>query len=345
MAGKSNVFESKATYYNPASKKWETGVFTLNKNFFQFVSDSNNSDQLHLYFPLSTISGLEKRQSSLIYAALVISVGSEKHWFASFPSRDCVYNLVELFWRESLLSRPIKTPSSQKAKANSALGKELLNILYESENTLVDAANTLSDQGRQLHEAQNEIKDINEDITVAEKFLKMHFSQAIVKMSATNPNVNETNQESEQRTKKYKVTFSFSGISNDNNSWQKGTLLISDDVKLLDEHYHGVIQITQDELETFQVLSPWELSITYSTNSRIHSCYLMCPQLSRLLKFLSISSFKTKIVFEDDTSSAYETASSSSSYVTSEQAYEIHRGKECKIDENELLGSPFLSPQ
>ncbi|KFM62956.1 hypothetical protein X975_06519, partial [Stegodyphus mimosarum] len=142
----------------------------------------------------------------------------------------------------------------------------------------------------------------------------MHFSQAIVKMSATSPPVNETSQESERRTKKYKVTFSFSGISNDNNNWQKGTLIISDDVKLLDEQDHGVIQITQDELETFQVLSPWELCITYSTNSRIHSCYLMCPQLSRLLKFLSISSFKNKILFEDDTSSVYETASSSSSY-------------------------------
>lgn len=64
----------------------------------------------------------------------------------------------------------------------------------------------------------------------------------------------------------------------------------------------------------FKVLSPWELCIIHSFSGIKKSCYFMCPQLSRLLKFISsIPHYQEKIVYADEDSSVYDTASNYSS--------------------------------
>lgn len=252
MSSEQAVFESKATYYVTSENKWISGIFTLKGNKIQFHGD----EEFSLRLLLNNISGLEKRQSSFIYAAVVITVGAEKHWFASFPNRDTVYNLLELFWRESLLSVPTRrTASPQTREASSSLGKDLLGILHESEVTLIGAANALSSQGRQLEDSQMLMQDINSDLTAAEKFLRsMSLSQAVIgiKESESKSSDEEKVVEDEPRQKMFKVTFSEKG--SELNDYEKGTLVIADNISLSDEFHNKRLQISNKEVEKILVI-------------------------------------------------------------------------------------------
>ncbi|KAF8795379.1 uncharacterized protein LOC129990045 [Argiope bruennichi] len=300
MATQQAVLEENCSYFHSVIKKWISGTFTLREHSYQFQGQENKN-KINMHIPLSTICGIEKRQSSFIYACLVITIGSEKHWFSSFPNRDTVYNLLELFWRGSLLSKSYKT-SSPKPKGDTPLGKELLSILHESESNLVTAANALVDQGRQLQESQVVLEDVNTDLAKAEKVLKtFNFTQSIlaVKQSQSSE-VEEIKTAEAVRQKHYKVTFTFSKTSKEN--WEKGTLIIADEIVLLDEHQNRRIVINRDTLEKFQIITPWEFCLVYSSEWVSKSCFIMCPQLSGLLKYLnSIPNLKTKIVFEEST--------------------------------------------
>ncbi|GIX69058.1 synaptosomal-associated protein 47 [Caerostris extrusa] len=296
------VFEEKASYFNPTTKKWNSGTFTLQENCFRFQGDENNNKQ-NICIPLSTISGLEKRQSNLIFSCIVISVGSEKHWFSSFTNRDTVFNLLELFWRESLFSKSYRISPSKPKDADTQIGKELLGILHESESTLVSAANALVNQGKQLQESQMVMEDINTDLTVAEKFLRtFNLTHSIlgIKDSASKTDEALVQKEPESvQQKHYKVTFTFSKEINE--GWEKGTLVISDEVVLLDEHQNRKIELNVDAIEKFQILTPWEFCLIYSSGWASKSCYIMNPRLSGLLKYLnSIPNLKNKIVYEEN---------------------------------------------
>ncbi|GFV39413.1 synaptosomal-associated protein 47 [Trichonephila clavipes] len=299
MSAELPVFEDTASYYDSSNKKWSPGIFTLRENYFQFQSNDNRRT---LRIPLSTICGLEKRQSSFIYAAIVITIGSEKYWFASFSNRDTVYNLLELFWRESLLSKTYKTSPPRQNVGATPLGKELIGILHESESNLVNAANALVHQGRQLQESQMVIEDINTDLNVAEKFLKsFNFIRYFMNVKVSEPKAEEKTVQEDGQQKHFKVTFTFSKASND--SWEKGTLIISDEIVLLDERHNRIAVINKEGLEKIQITTPWEFCLVYSAGWDSKNCYIMCPQLSRLLKFLNcVSSFKYKIVYDEEDS-------------------------------------------
>ncbi|CAL1280838.1 unnamed protein product [Larinioides sclopetarius] len=312
MATQQPILEENCSYFHSLSKKWISGTFTLQENCYRFQGQENNNEH-NMRILLSDISGIEKKQSSFIYACLVITVGSDKHWFSSFPNRNTVYNLLELFWRGSLLSKPYKT-SSHKTKSDTPLGKELLGILHESESNLLTAANALVDQGRQLQESQVGLEDVNTDLTKAENFLKtFNFTQSILAIKQSDsPKDQEIKIPETVRQKHYKVTFTFSKTSKE--SWEKGTLIIADEIVLLDEHQNRIILINRDSLEKFQIITPWEFSLVYSSGWTSKSCFIMCPQLSGLLKYLnSIPNLKNKIVFEDNISEDIPSSSSLSS--------------------------------
>lgn len=257
MSTEQPVFESTATYYKTSDKRWISGTFTLVKNKIHFYGDENNQE-FNLRLFLNSISGVEKRQSSFIYAALVITVGAEKHWFSSFPNRDTVYNFLELFWRDSLLSAPTRRSLSQPKEANSALGKELLSLLHESEATLIGAANALSSQGRQLEESQMLVQDINSDLTAAEKFLRsMSMTQTVIGMKETEPKTTNDDDDEERaveetRLKSYKVSFSERGTRLDD--YDRGTLAISDTITIVDEAHNMRLQINNKEVEKILVI-------------------------------------------------------------------------------------------
>ncbi|KAG8191078.1 hypothetical protein JTE90_008392 [Oedothorax gibbosus] len=303
MSSQQPVFESTATYYRTSDKKWISGTFTLQGNKIHFYGDESNQD-FNLRLLLNSISGLEKRQSSFIYAALVITVSAEKHWFASFPNRDTVYNLLELFWRESLLSIPTRRTPSQPKEASSSLGKELLSLLHESEATLVGAANALSSQGRQLEESQMLMQDINTDLNVAEKFLRsMSLAHTVIGMKGSDLEAStkdgDEEVEEEARLKSFKVSFSERSSRLDD--YERGTLAIADTITIVDEAHKKRLQISNKEVEKILVTSPWAFSLEYASEWANKTCHVICPQLAGLLKFLKcVSSLKNKVAYENE---------------------------------------------
>lgn len=254
MADSSNVFECPASYYNPATKKWESGCFTLNRIHIQFVNNSlDKNEPFHLCLSLSTVTGIEKRQSNFIYPSLVVCIGSEKHWFGSFASRDAVYNLLELFWREALISKPHIKPSPIKVcKSNSSLGKELLGLLNESENILIETANELSDQNRQLYDVEEAVEDLNDDLAKAEDAIKCN-SLLQIFPNVSDSDKDDTNVVPEVPSHRYKVTFSFSNTEN-KTDWEKGILVVSSDIISLKVEENTLMQVTKDELEVIKVI-------------------------------------------------------------------------------------------
>ncbi|XP_015912085.2 synaptosomal-associated protein 47 isoform X1 [Parasteatoda tepidariorum] len=304
MASQQPVFQSNATYYDSPSKTWKTGTFALTNKAIQFHCD----EYKNINIPLNIISGLEKRQSSFIYAAIVVSVASDKHWFSSFANRDSLYNLIVLFWREALLSKEHKTTSQPKS-ASTNLGKDLLNLLQESETTLVNAANSLSAQGQQIEETQTTVEDINTDLNVAERFIKnMSFTQSLLQLS-TSPKL--LNRQEPQKC--FKVTFNFTDSSNENCYWKVGTLLVGENISLVDENRVNQLSVKYDEIISVEVMSSWKLCLKYSHDDTENACYIMCPKLEKLVKFLgSLSSISGKIFYLEDISFALNTMPSSS---------------------------------
>ncbi|XP_054715616.1 uncharacterized protein LOC129225085 [Uloborus diversus] len=302
MSERESAFESQANYYHPATRKWVQGVFTLSKNNIQFVSDNKDNDQLHLHLPLNTISAIEKKLSSFIYPSIVVTVGSEKHWFSSFCNRDLTYNMLELFWRDKLFMLQFKSPSTPKV-ATTDLGKELLDSLYESECILIETANVLLDQSQQLDNTQEAVENLNDNLNTLEANLKsLDMVKTFVKIGSLKDS--EHAQEFVQQIKRYKIMFSFSKTT-DNKDWRKGILVISDDISLLNEDGLTEIQIALNELESLKVLTPWEMCITGNTAESKKTGFIMCPQLSRFLKHLSGNSkIKEKIICLDNNSNS-----------------------------------------
>lgn len=66
------------------------------------------TEEVLVGLPLSSIIEIRKESSLFIFGAItVLEKGQTKHWFSSLqPSRNVVFNVIEHFWRELLLSQP-----------------------------------------------------------------------------------------------------------------------------------------------------------------------------------------------------------------------------------------------
>lgn len=314
------VFKSKSTYYNPVTKKWQAGDFMLHRNHLEFItenSDEETKNPFHLSLPLSTISSIEKRKSSFVFDAVMLRVGSETHWFSSFPNRNAVYNNLELFWRDNLMVKSFNIKQNSNGRdspQNSSLGKELLGVLYDSEKHLVGAASALQEQGKQLHEAEEILNDMNGDLSKVEKQLNSlnFWTGASLNNGSVVEEATKVEEKKDVRKRKYNVTFSAEKAF-DCYDWEKGVLVITNDITLLDDKDNIRFSFPSTELKLVKVMSPWELCII-KENGRETLCYVMCPMLSRVLRlFAAIPSIKDKVVYNDDESDTIMTNSSSCS--------------------------------
>lgn len=119
-------------------------------------------------FPLSRITELKMESSSFIFSTLtVLEEGNVKHWFGSLkPSRVVVYNVIEHFWRERLLS-----PSSEARGAESQVskGRELINLMAGAQKRLENTGMVLSQQGEQFDNMMQGLGKIDSDLGIANK--------------------------------------------------------------------------------------------------------------------------------------------------------------------------------
>ncbi|NWY67217.1 SNP47 protein, partial [Erithacus rubecula] len=155
------------SYYLDSSKQWIPGKLSLTPLSIQFRADKTG--ELLLDFHLSGISEIKKESSHFIFSSLTILEKGTKHWFSSLqPNRNVVFNILEHFWREQLISR-------QEAGAGAALesskGKELTGMLEGSQKRLEDTAKVLHSQGEQFDNIMRGLHKIEGDMDVADRLL------------------------------------------------------------------------------------------------------------------------------------------------------------------------------
>uniref|UniRef100_A0A3Q4BB51 Synaptosomal-associated protein 47 n=1 Tax=Mola mola TaxID=94237 RepID=A0A3Q4BB51_MOLML len=156
------------SYYINNEKRWENGTLSLTRTVLRFVS--NQSKDSLCSFRLSRIMDIKMESSSFIFSTLtVLEEGNVKHWFGSLkPNRVVVYNVLEHFWRERLLS-----PSSEARGAVSqpSKGRELINLMAGAQRRLEDTGRVLSHQGEQFDNMMQGLEKIDCDLGVADKLL------------------------------------------------------------------------------------------------------------------------------------------------------------------------------
>lgn len=106
--------------------------------------------------------------SSFIFSTLtVLEEGNVKHWFDSLkPNRIVVFNVLEHFWRERLLSTGI---DSHRSGPQSSKGRELINLMAGAQRQLEDTGKVLSQQGEQFDNMMQGLDKIDSDLGVADK--------------------------------------------------------------------------------------------------------------------------------------------------------------------------------
>ncbi|XP_008281104.1 synaptosomal-associated protein 47 [Stegastes partitus] len=156
------------SYYINSEKRWESGTLSLTRTTLRFVS--NQSKESLASFRLSRIMEIKMESSSFIFSTLtVLEEGNVKHWFGSLkPNRVVVYNVLEHFWRERLLS-----PGSEArgAECQPSKGRELINLVAGAQRRLEDTGRVLSHQGEQFDNMMQGLEKIDSDLGVADKLL------------------------------------------------------------------------------------------------------------------------------------------------------------------------------
>ncbi|NWR46486.1 SNP47 protein, partial [Regulus satrapa] len=155
------------SYYLDAGRQWIPGKLSLTPLSIKFTAEKTG--ELLVDFQLAGISEIKKESSHLIFSSLTILERGTKHWFSSLhPNRNVVFNILEHFWREQLLS-------SQEAGAGAALesskGKELTGMLEGSQKRLEDTAKVLHSQGEQFDSIMRGLHKIEGDMDVADRLL------------------------------------------------------------------------------------------------------------------------------------------------------------------------------
>uniref|UniRef100_A0A1A7Y8S7 Synaptosomal-associated protein 47 n=1 Tax=Iconisemion striatum TaxID=60296 RepID=A0A1A7Y8S7_9TELE len=156
------------SYYINNEKRWESGTLSLSRTMVRFVS--NLSKDCLVSFRLSCIMEIKMESSSFIFSTLtVLEEGNVKHWFGSLkPNRVVVYNVLEHFWRERLLS---PTSEAQGAECQISKGRELINLVTGAQRRLEDTGRVLSQQGEQFDNMMQGLEKIDSDLGVADKLL------------------------------------------------------------------------------------------------------------------------------------------------------------------------------
>ncbi|NXA64502.1 SNP47 protein, partial [Mohoua ochrocephala] len=156
------------SYYLAPSKQWISGKLSLTPHSIKFTAD--RTGELLVDFQLSGISEIKKESSHLIFSSLTILEKDTKHWFSSLhPNRNVVFNVLEHFWREQLLSGP--EGGAAGAAPEWGKGKELTGMLEGSQKRLEDTAKVLHSQGEQFDNIMRGLHKIEGDMDVADKLL------------------------------------------------------------------------------------------------------------------------------------------------------------------------------
>ncbi|KAM8838259.1 synaptosomal-associated protein 47 [Synchiropus picturatus] len=168
MSGDAVIHRWPGSYYVNAEKRWEDGTLSLSRSTVRFVS--SRSKESLLSFRLSCVVEMKLESSSFIFSTLtLLEEGNTKHWFGSLkPNRVVVFNVLEHFWRERLLS---PGPGAPGTEGQPSKGRELIGLVAGAQRRLEDTGRVLSHQGEQFDEMMKGLEKMDSDLGLADKLL------------------------------------------------------------------------------------------------------------------------------------------------------------------------------
>uniref|UniRef100_A0A8D2Q283 Synaptosomal-associated protein 47 n=1 Tax=Zosterops lateralis melanops TaxID=1220523 RepID=A0A8D2Q283_ZOSLA len=290
------------SYYLNSSKQWIPGRLSLTPLSIQFTSDSTR--ELLLDSQLQGISEIKKESSHLIFSSLTVLEGGTKHWFSSLrPSRNVVFNVLEHFWREQLLS------GQDGAALGSPRGRELTGILEGSQRRLQDTAQVLHAQGEQFDNIIRGLNKIQGDMDVADRLLTelespswWPFSTKLWK-TPQDSKPKETppaapNPKPEEETLLRIPVIITQGP--DSNSKPGKLTLLPSGLEIWDCNSHLVHRFESREVDEIRVHSPYEISVRQRFIGKPDTSYrLLAARMPQLIPLLQLR-FSRKIQFLED---------------------------------------------
>ncbi|NXR42313.1 SNP47 protein, partial [Zosterops hypoxanthus] len=303
------------SYYLSSSKQWIPGRLSLTPLSIQFTSDT--SRELLLDFQLQGISEIKKESSHLIFSSLTVLEGGTKHWFSSLrPSRNVVFNVLEHFWREQLLSgrdgAALGSPRGRELTGvleGSHKGRELTGVLEGSQRRLQDTAQVLHAQGEQFDNIIRGLNKIQGDMDVADRLLTelespswWPFSTKLWK-TPQDSKPKETppaapNPKPEEETLLRIPVIITQGP--DSNSKPGKLTLLPSGLEIWDCNSHLVHRFESREVDEIRVHSPYEISVRQRFIGKPDTSYrLLAARMPQLIPLLQLR-FSRKIQFLED---------------------------------------------
>lgn len=167
MSSDVRVHSWPCSYYLDLEKQWVPGKLTLTPHSLKFSAD--RTEEVLVGLPLSSITEIRKEASLFIFSAItILEKGQAKHWFSSLrPSRNVVFNIIEHFWRELLLSQPGTAANTSPPMTR---GQELMGLMAASQRRMEDTSKVLHHQGEQLDSVMRGLEKMESDLDVADRW-------------------------------------------------------------------------------------------------------------------------------------------------------------------------------
>ncbi|XP_052050100.1 synaptosomal-associated protein 47 [Apodemus sylvaticus] len=167
MSSNMRIHSWPCSYYLDLEKQWVPGKLTLTPQSLKFTVDQ--TEEVLVGLPLSSITEIKKETSLFIFGAItILEKGQTKHWFSSLqPNRNVVFNIIEHFWRELLLSQAVASPDTSPT----VVGQELIGLMECSQRRMEDTAKVLQDQTDQLDSVLKGLEKMESDLDVADRLL------------------------------------------------------------------------------------------------------------------------------------------------------------------------------
>ncbi|XP_006893974.1 PREDICTED: synaptosomal-associated protein 47 [Elephantulus edwardii] len=295
------------SYYLESEKRWFPGKLSLTSLSLKFITDKAGT--ILVNFPLSSIIEIKKEASHFIFSSITILEKDHiKHWFSSLqPSRNAVFNIIEHFWRELLLSQP--GAAVQASSSTMTKGKELTGLMACSQKRLEDTAKVLHHQGEQFDNIMKGLDKIESDLDVADRLLTelespswWPFSSKLWKTSETKPKESASTPSSEAFGKEGIIIKIPAIISQRTESHVKpGKLIVL--VSGLEVHDSNSLlmhRFERDDVDDIKVHTPYEVSIRQRFIGKPDIAYrLISAKMPEVIPILEVQ-FSKKIEFLED---------------------------------------------
>lgn len=307
------------SYYINSEKRWDNGILSLTRTTLRFVSEQTKESLAS--FRLSRIMEIKMESSSFIFSTLtVLEEGNIKHWFGSLkPNRVVVFNVLEHFWRERLLS---PTTEVQGAEAQPSKGRELISLVMGSQKRLEDTGRVLHLQGEQFDNMMQGLDKIDSDLGVADKLLSELESPPwwpfgklpwLAQQEAKAEHAARASAGGSGTARQKVITSIPAVVSKGGDSDLKpGCLLVMvSSLELRETNYGLLHRFERDEVDDIRVHNPYEISIRQRFIGKPDICYrLLSAKMPEAMAVLEMQ-YKKKVEFTSEYSAFRTTPAAS----------------------------------